>query len=265
MFSITRFRCFSGFVLLISCCAAQAQDIQQITLSPNRDTTLFEEGALSNGGGQYLFAGVVLSGAQRRALLRFPVAAIPAGATVTDATVSMNLSRSRTPNTALTVSLHRMTADWQAGLVDASGQEGAGASAQNGDATWAFRSFPDQPWLQPGGDFVASSSASLLTVALGGYQWQSSGLITDVQQWIDSPASNFGWIAIGSAGAGNAKRFDSAEIGDNNLQPQLTISYLPAPPQSAPEGIPTLSPWALVALIAALMTIATAARAPRPR
>ena len=69
--------------------------IQTVTLAPAADNTLYESatGALSNGAGQYLFAGTTQEGDIRRALLAYDLSALPAGATVISATLSLNLSR----------------------------------------------------------------------------------------------------------------------------------------------------------------------------
>src|SRR5207302_838656 len=48
----------------------------------------------------------------------------------------------------------------------------------------------------------------------------------DVQNWLSSPGSNFGWIVIGDeSGTGTAKRFDSRENSTASNQPALTIDY----------------------------------------
>ena len=54
-------------------------------------------------------------------------------------------------------------------------------------------------------------------------------MTADVQSWLDTPASNFGWIVVGVEGtAGTAKRFDTRE---STTPPVLTIDYTaPAPP-----------------------------------
>jgi hypothetical protein len=68
-----------GFLLV---CAALGDTV---TLTATRDNTLYEQpgGGLSNGAGQYVFAGTTVTSQRRRALLRFDVSgAIPAGSTV---------------------------------------------------------------------------------------------------------------------------------------------------------------------------------------
>jgi hypothetical protein len=79
-------------------------------------------------------------------------------------------------------------------------------------------------WTTPGGDFAAEASA---TASVGGAEtvgeWTGARLASDVQQWIDNPATNFGW-AILSAIEGTtqrAKRFHSSEADANG--PRLTV------------------------------------------
>jgi hypothetical protein len=58
----------------------------------------------------------------------------------------------------------------------------------------------------------------------------TAGMVADVQQWLDQPASNFGWVIIGNeSGSATSKRFDSREILDGNT-PGLVVRFTPAPP-----------------------------------
>jgi hypothetical protein len=54
-------------------------------------------------------------------------------------------------------------------------------------------------------------------------------MAADVQGWLDSPATNFGWIIIGNESAAlTAKRFDAHESAAT--RPILTVYYtVPAP------------------------------------
>jgi hypothetical protein len=134
---------------------------ETVTLSATRDATLFEQsqGNLADGSGQFLFAGRTGEPATRRALLAFDVmTSIPADATITSATLTLNLSR--TISTARTASLHRLLSDWGEGSSDAGGQEGKGTTAATGDATWLHSFYDTQTWSAVGGDFEAGASAS---------------------------------------------------------------------------------------------------------
>jgi hypothetical protein len=133
---------------------------------------------------------------------------------------------SRTRAGTVPISLHRLLADWGEGASDAPGGEGAGGQTQPGDATWAHRFFDTVDWTTGGGDFEALPSAALSVGGLGSYAWSSPALVADVQQWLDDPASNFGWIITGEEGSsGTAKRFDSKDNPDELVRPMLTIQY----------------------------------------
>ena len=54
-------------------------------------------------------------------------------------------------------------------------------------------------------------------------------MVADVQDWLDNPANNFGWIVIGDESSSRtAKRFDSRENPTEGNRPQLTVNYTEA-------------------------------------
>ena len=77
--------------------------------TPTKDNTLYESptGATSNGAGGSIFAGVTNTGDIRRALLQFDLSSIPAGATVTSATLRVTKDR-QGPGGAPTLAVHRV-------------------------------------------------------------------------------------------------------------------------------------------------------------
>ena len=122
--------------LIVAGLAGQALS-DTVTLTASRDATLYEdaEGDRANGSGQYLFVGRTGQPQTRRALIAFAIdASIPGDATITMATLALNLSK--TPASARTATLHRVLADWGEGSSNAAGQEGDGTTAATGDATW---------------------------------------------------------------------------------------------------------------------------------
>lgn len=204
-----------------------------VLVQPSRDNTLYEitGGVLSNGQGEYLFAGMTVSSQRRRALLRFDVSAvIPAGSTITSA--SLRISMSRTIAGPFDFSLHRVSADWGEGASDAPGEEGGGSASAAGDATWEHRFYPATPWTTPGGDFDATPSATISVNTAGAHAWTTTPrLVADVQAWLSDPANNFGWIIVGGESqATTAKRFDSRENANVANRPVLTIEFTPPPP-----------------------------------
>ena len=172
-----------------------------------------EDGSLTNGGGEYAFIGQTKDGFDRRALIAFDIAGgIPSGATINSVSLELNFSRTKNNNLE-TTALHRVLVDWGEGTAAAQqGGEGQGAPAGTGDATWSHYDYPANQWASPGGDYdTGTVSASTPVGGNGNYTWTSAQLAIEVQGWLDTPASNFGWIVIGNEGAiETAKRFDSA-------------------------------------------------------
>lgn len=202
----------------------------QVTLSAAADNTLYEPASanLSNGAGEYLFAGRIIRGDNRkRALVRFDLSGIPAGSTITG--VQLNLFMSRTIAIALPFDLHRVTQSWGEGASDAFGEEGGGTDAAPNDASWLHRFFSTTLWTTPGGDFIAAPSATTLVDQFGPYSWSGSGLVADVQAWLDASAPNHGWILLGPEGEHSAKRFNSRENPDLTTRPTLVVTFT-APP-----------------------------------
>ena len=206
-------------------------DENRADLLPDRDNTLYEDplGQLSNGAGEFLFAGVTNQPLIRRATLRFNVAGgqIPAGATIDS--VGLTLHLSRTNSGGATVSLHRLTAAWGEGVSNAAAAEGQGGPAAPGDATWTYAFFNTSQWTSPGGDFVATPSASITVLTAGFYTWRGApAMVADVRDWLANPSENFGWILIGDeSGPITTKRFDSRENAVADNRPRLTVFYTP--------------------------------------
>ena len=220
-----------GRLLIAVACAAWvavSASADTVTLSASKDNTLYSEsGAESNGAGDYLFAGETKDGPIRRALVAFPIASIPAGSTIQSVSLSLYLSRTRTQNE--TVTLHRVLADWGEGTSNASGEEGGGAPATTGDATWTQRFYPSTPWASAGGDFIAAASASAVVgSSTQYYTWSSAGLVADVQATVNGTTSHYGWIVRGNETTTRvAKRFNSRSNPDSTRRPQLVVTFTP--------------------------------------
>lgn len=202
-----------------------------VTIPAARDNTLYESesGALSNGAGQHLFAGLTAAktgNLARRGVIAFDLdGALPEGATILSVELELNMSRSISGDQA--VALHELQRDWGEGASDAAGEEGAGANATTGDATWLHTFFNSDTWSAAGGDFNPTASASTTVGGVGQYSWSSAQLTADVQGWVDDPSTNFGWLILGDEGGDpSAKRFDSREHPEEANRPQLTIQYL---------------------------------------
>jgi hypothetical protein len=201
-----------------------------VQISADKDNTLYEDpnGSLSNGAGDYFFAGKTGSGFIRRALLKFDITTIPAGAVIDSVKLTLNMSRTQPGNNEL-IELHRVLSDWGEGNSDASANEGSGAPATSGDATWIHTFFATQFWTNPGGDFESTVSASQSVGDIAFYSWGSTAqMVSDVEDWLDNPSNNFGWAILGNETANStSKRFDSKDNPNINNQPLLTVYYTP--------------------------------------
>lgn len=213
----------------------------QVQLLPIRDNTLYQDpdGLLSNGAGQHLFAGrtAQIQNSVRRALLAFDIAgAIPPGATIHSVTLRLNMSMTISGPQEMT--LHRVANDWGEGASDAFGNEGTGAPAEPGDATWRHTFFNTQFWGGQGGDFEGDPSAMTVVDQPGPYTWGSTSLmVADVQGWLDNPGTNFGWVMLGNESASvTAKRFDSRENPVPENRPVLIIDFTPGEVVVTPDS-----------------------------
>ncbi len=202
-------------------------------LNPSKDNTLYQtsDGSLSNGAGQYFFVGSTgpRTNAIRRGVIQFPITDnLPAGSIVISAVLQLNMSQTIAGDQA--VWLHRLTADWGEGTSVASGNEGAGAPATPGDATWLHRFYSSTFWTAAGGDFIVTPSATTIVGGAGFYAWSSPDMAADIQGWLNAPATNHGWILIGNESAATtAKRFNTRENLAPETRPVLIItSFVPS-------------------------------------
>ena len=201
-----------------------------LQLTPIADNTIYSEsGTLSNGKADFIYSGETVRGVDRRALLKFDVSAIPAGATINSVTLTLQVSKRPGAAPSETMTLHRLQKDWGEGTSSTgSGLGGRGTTASTGDATWSSNFFGTQAWTTPGGDFASTASASAAVGSSGNVQvqWTGAGMVSDVQQWLSTPLSDFGWIVVGDESKlGSARQFDSRENSDAANRPSLTIDY----------------------------------------
>lgn len=216
-------------LFIFTCLAVSPLQADMVHIPADRDATLIEDayGAYANGAGPAFFAGRNNQGeyALRRALIHFDVAgALPEHALIDRAFVSL-YQTSNSNVSSQTVSLHRVLEDWSEGPAFSSG--GGGAAAGPGDVTWLHTDYDQEYWVQAGGHFVVSASASETIGGTGFYTWQSGvKLVNDVRLWLHAPQQNFGWLVMGNEDTPqSAKRFASREGTAADQQPLLTIEY----------------------------------------
>lgn len=242
-------------MLALAAALPAAADVVEVGAA--KDNTLFEEEPeASNGAGEFFFTGATALDTHRRGLIAFDVAAaIPEGATIDSATLTLVMSRTIAGSEP--VSLHRVLSDWGEGASDAPGEEGAGTAAEPDDATWNHTFFPDEFWGTPGGDFEPAASASQDVAGNGSYSWTSATMAADVQSWLDDPAGNFGWMLVGNESVPvTAKRFNTKENGDDLTRPVLTVEFtLPGDG----GGVPATSTVGLVVAAGLLLLLGSAA------
>jgi hypothetical protein len=206
---------------------------QPVLFYPIADNTIYaENAALSNGAGPLFFVGktgAVANTTSRRALLKFDLSQIPSGSAIISTTLSINCTM--VPNGAVDnkIDLYRCLANWGEGSAYGTGQ---GALAATGDATWtcSFSSggdVCDTAWAMAGGDFAATASSSILVTSTGNYIFNSSIEMTeDVRRWVDSPATNVGWLLKGNESVQKTARAFTSKEGDATAT-VLSIVYTP--------------------------------------
>ncbi len=221
-----------------------------VTLNPAKDNTLYEPISQdsfldkSDGAGPTMFAGKVKDAdadpgagtrpAVRRAVLAFTIAGnVPAGATINNAQLTLYADKVGL-TTAFNVNLHRLLANWGEGTSNTgNSQQGRGEPPTTGDATWRHTFYPGIFWSIPGGDYSLTASATKSVGNVGFYTWGStSGMVADVQSWLNTPSQNFGWIVISNeTSIQTTKRFGTREntgsTGGVAWKPRLVITYTP--------------------------------------
>lgn len=224
----------------------QKNDTEQVEITSQKDNTLYEsdDGSLSNGAGSHLFSGRTGQSTDylRRALIWFDVASeIPEEAEITNVILHINVSKVPPGSGTETFLLHRVTSDWGEGASQAGGAEGAGGAAETGDATWLHRFYDEEQWDDAGGDFITEPSAETNISGTGPYSWASNEkLIEDVQNWLDEPGGNFGWIVTGNEDdSQTARRFDSRHHSNEDNRPRLVVEYrIPTASEYAASEVP---------------------------
>ena len=198
-----------------------------VLIDASKDNTLYESpmGLLSNGSGNHLFIGRTSGQEKRRALLAFNnLSAIPAEATITSVKLHIYVNKEKSAMT--TVNLARVTQDWGEGESQAADEEGKGGDPVSGDATWIHAKNPEVTWNNPGGDFSEVASATLQIDATGTYTFGSTPqMIADVEDWLDNPGNNFGWILIAGENGQTSKRLHSRDNSEADSRPMLEVTY----------------------------------------
>src|ERR1700742_976315 len=171
------------------------------------DCTIFSGSPTSNaqcGAGSDDAVGTDGNGAFYRTMISFSNLGIPAGSTVTGATLTINVLGAFGSTAATVVDMTR--------------------AVTPGAATWNTYDGVN-PWSSAGGDFNASPHAVENVAGAGAVSFSVPDL---VQPWVDG-STPFGQLEIvGFSGTGNA--FTMAH------DPALTVTYTPPPPPPTTTG-----------------------------
>jgi hypothetical protein len=193
------------------------------------DTSLFESGDTSNGAGTLLFAGVTGANggfSKLRSPMRFDLSAIPADADIIDVQLTVTMVQSNPVTQGPDpFSVRRILAPW--GEAGSEANNGQGAPAQDGDATWNFSFFPGTSWTTPGGDLAAKPSAALDIGTTANSTWTFTGpqMVADVAAWIAGVEENHGWALMADESIiWTARKFGARE-GAADAQPVLVVTY----------------------------------------
>jgi hypothetical protein len=257
---------FSQLVVLTALGVASAR-ADVITLPASQDASIVAGNPNnSNGGGPCFFSGTDGDDSPHRALISFSLNGIPSGATITNVQLTLTLAQvagsggggGMIAHTA-TVGLFDLNQNWGEGTVesDASGIGGTGQgdTANPGDATWNAAFNGQTPWNTPGGDHASTASASLFmnsNTAGTPFTWTSTPqMVADVQGWLNSPSTNFGWELINADETDTrtffaffSREWSTFSGGEASQEPALQVTY------TVPE--PAATSLAIVAGLAML-------------
>jgi hypothetical protein len=190
-----------------------------LEIYPSDDTYLSQKNSSDNFGTcKEFIIGSKSSSERSRALLKFNLSSLPAGANITSAKLIM--TKKGGSNTSANFGVHRITQSWTEGT----GACGGSSAASN----WNQRQ-SGTSWSAAGGDFNATAESSISVGNDAEYTWDLKNLVIG---WKNGSITNNGLLVkMLSEGSDIEKKFASFDEGDATKRPVLAITYLvpPAP------------------------------------
>ncbi|MGY6274524.1 DNRLRE domain-containing protein [Methylomonas sp. MgM2] len=207
----------------------------------------------SNGAGPGIFSGGNAGPSPRRALVFFDVynydvdvlgGALSNASSINSVTLHLMLGKvagsggGSGDSTPRVIKLYKVTNGmWGEGTTGSSattiGGTGGGFPANSGDATWNAYSYSSPSWNNAGGDYsgTVSASTTVSQTLNTTYNWSHANMVSDIQAWLNSPSTNYGWILINDDESSSTtfRAFYSKEAEPLSLGtgPILEINYTP--------------------------------------
>jgi hypothetical protein len=246
------------FLLAAFCAISARGDV--VVLPAKKDASIVAGNPNnSNGGGPCFFSGTDGNSSPHRALIAFDLSSIPAGSTITNVQLTLTLAQVAGSGGggggmiahSATIGLFPLTQNWGEGTVESDavgiGGTGQGGPANAGDATWNAAFYQQTLWNNPGGDHVSNASESLFmdsNVQGTVYTYPSTTqLVADVQGWLNSPATNFGWELINTDETSQrtffafySREWHTFPGGNVSQEPSLQVTFTPPVQVPVPMG-----------------------------
>ena len=230
-------------------------------VAQSRDLTLLSDWMINANVGADTTLGLGnQAGPDKRTLIGFDLSSIPAGATVTSATLRLtlvsNVGTDTDPLVNGTASIYTVfgtNAGWGEGATGYSDPAGAG------EATWNYANHNTVTWRNsagagsfpglgnPGDAYAASVVGSFPVFGHGpAYETYVTNYtqtvtlsdLTGIQNWLVNPAQNAGFLIRVNTGTNLWWNYYSSEVANASFQPMLTIeASIPEPASAAVLGL----------------------------